>query len=60
MIVEKTIQLDKEDRRALSRVSYILKAINDNVLYGIKDLNEIANGTYKYGNIKIELMEEVK
>ena len=58
MVVEKTISLDKADRDALSRVSYILRAINDNQLYGIKDLTDIANGNYSYGNIKIELIKE--
>ena len=58
MIVEKIIQLDKVDREAIDRVSFILRAINENGLYSLKDLKEIANGTYEIGNIKIKLKEE--
>ena len=60
MIVEKTIQIDKEDRKAINMVSFILKAIGENGLYGLRDLKEIANGTYTSGNIKIELKKEEK
>ena len=61
MIVEKRIQLDKEDRKAINMVSFILRAIGEDGLYGLKDLKEIANGTYvSSGNIKIELKEKEK
>lgn len=61
MIVEKTIQLDNEDRRAINRTMYILKAINENGLYGLKDLEQIQSGIYyAYGNINFKLVEVAK
>jgi len=60
MIVEKTIQLDKEDRKAISKTIHILKAINENGLYGLKDLEQIYSGIYEYGNINFELVEVAK